>query len=243
MTRTIPAYGRVIQHEGGHVCVLGNSLENGLLWCASWPDGQRIDVEPESLLSASELSVTVDQVIERVEAWARNGNADAAWWLGWLHAGVNLPKSIWYYLAAIRIDPRAHGWALGRIKGDALTGYLCRGVVHPDITFMKTIPEFFGKEIGGDWVTAIECAQQALHEPFRKDQIVAAVEEIIKGAGVTQAALDAGITVQCLKSAPEYLAYRNNQSEQIQVAKKNPRTRAGIECPCGHPLREEKRGG
>lgn len=217
MNRAIPAYGRVFQHDGGQVCVLGNALSNGLLWCASWPDGQRIDVDPDPLLSASELSVTVEQVIERVEVWARNGNSDAAWWLGWFHDGVNHPKSIWYYLAAIRIDPRAHGWALGRIKVDALTGYFCRGVVQPDITFMKTIPEFCGKGICNDWAAAIEYAQQALHEPFRKDQIVVAIEKIINGSGVTQAALDAGITAQCLKSAPEFLAYRNNLFEQFQA--------------------------
>lgn len=117
--------------------VMGNCpYANGSIWCHDLETGSRVDLHLDEMHEDS-VQFETNVLVSIIEGWAEGGNADAAWWLGWFYQGVNHSKSVWYYIAAIRMSPAAAVWAFGRIQ------------------------ELFGKL--GDWKEAITKAKSETH--------------------------------------------------------------------------------
>lgn len=166
---TIPGrlYREIDARKRRHCLVMGNGIsERYTVWCADWQTGERVDVLNYRLreLPNTEQPPT-QEVIERVIAWVRTGNSDAAWWLGWWFEGTNHPKSIWYYVAAMRANPGNHGWVLERLYSDARSACMCEGIPSPDLGFLENIPEMQGHPIEKDWKEAVRQAENAVHVP------------------------------------------------------------------------------
>jgi hypothetical protein len=157
--------------------VLGNSTaENNTIWCADYATGERVDaylneLNPERLLSAL---FPIAKTISKCREWALAGHSHAAWWLGWYYEGKNHPKSVWYYIAAMRRSPRQHDWAFVRVYGDARQPGLCRGTPPPLLSFLEEIDEFRQFRSGisslaaikwGGWQEALRSADEAVHVP------------------------------------------------------------------------------
>lgn len=118
--------------------VMGNcSHVNDTIWCHDLETGSRVDLH---LFDMHEDPVQFEAsvLVSIIEGWAEGGNADAAWWLGGFYEGANHSKSVWYYIAAIRMSPADAVWAFGRIQD------LC------------------GNKLG-DWKEAIAKAKSAAH--------------------------------------------------------------------------------
>lgn len=162
-----PKVGELWDCDGRTAFICGNSLsEDGRLWVVDWDSGERGDAKLEWLeLRNDRKSLTEENILARFTLWARSGKSDAIWWLGWWFEGINHPKSVWYYIAALRADPQCHGWARQRIVSDAQTAYMCAGVPKPDLSFLDDIPEIQGDEIQQDWESAIAKAEEGLHIP------------------------------------------------------------------------------
>jgi len=176
----VPDYGQVFKVRGEAVCVLGNSLDDdGLLWCATWIGGLRRNLAPSAFKRAERLPVATEQVVAQCEAWARAGDAEAAWWLGWWYDGSKHAKSTWYYIAAIRRDRDTHGWALGRVISDALYGVTCEGVPMPSLLPLHSIEEFQTRRISADWEEAIRAAEQVVDVPVSSEQVTTLMHELI----------------------------------------------------------------
>lgn len=176
------AYGWVVQHAlvesgsfpkvcaqyesaGRHVVVCGNCVSQvGTIWVMDMETGARTD--PLALTLKPALNQTTEpDLLEKFTGWAREGNAHATWWLAWWFEGVNHPKSVWYYVAAMRIDPAAHGWVQSRLMSDARSAHMCEGVPKPDLRFLNEIPELQGCSIRPDWHEALREAESAIHIP------------------------------------------------------------------------------
>ncbi len=166
--------GELWAYEGRTAVICGNCIsERETIWVMDWESGARVDapvlkLEPRQ----DQSSIEHDVLIARFVEWARAGNPDAMWWLAWRFEGKNHPKSVWYYIAALRADPKGHGWAHGRIMDDAHAAYMCKGVPWPCIEFLKDIPEMQGYSIGRDWVTAVANAEKAIHIPREGKNLV-----------------------------------------------------------------------
>lgn len=145
------------------VIVMGNCVQDcGTVWCQDFVTGDRVEPRLEHLHEEEEQPGP-EGLVPKIEAWAEAGNSDAAWWLGWWHEGTNHPKSVWYYMAALRRNPKDHGWALRRIYGDARSACMREGVPRPDLSFLSDVQEFCGAREWGDWREAISRAKTAVH--------------------------------------------------------------------------------
>jgi hypothetical protein len=154
--------------------IMGNCIgEDGTVWCHDFKTGRRLDLDPKTILVEPDQP-GYEALLPLVEKWADSGNSDAAWWLGWWHEGKNHPKSVWYYIAAMRMNQDAHGWAFGRLLGDTYNPVMCRDVPEPSLDFLDGIQEFRQHEAGermlanikwGDWREATRQAKEAVHVP------------------------------------------------------------------------------
>ena len=170
-----PVHGEIwrLREEARLLVVLGNAIaEDKTIWCADDRTGERVDPPVAELcfVERRDLKVT----LLKCQQWAREGNSDAAWWCAWYFEGTNHPKSVWYYIAALRRNPRQHAWALGRICSDAFEGCMCEGVPEPDLRFLTGVDEFRQIADGarlvsdiswGDWEAAVRNAESAIHLP------------------------------------------------------------------------------
>lgn len=145
------------------IAVLGNSIsEKNTVWCADWRTGKRFDPETCWLRALPDAEQPAQiELLAKVTAWAAKGNADAAWWLGWWFEGENHAKSVWYYVAAIRREPAAFGWALERVSSDARSACIRGDKQKLDLAFLAEIPEFNSADDWGDWREAIGKAEAA----------------------------------------------------------------------------------
>lgn len=117
-TNSQPGYGQLSIYRGNPILIMGNAVKTKAggvqwVWAADWHSGERIDAELAELSQGDpEHQPSLLEVLDRVEAWARNGNADAMWWLGDFHefgsraTGANGAKALAYYLGAIRCMPQ-----------------------------------------------------------------------------------------------------------------------------------------
>lgn len=143
--------------------VMGNCLhENGTVWCHDLETGSRVDLSLD-FLHEDPAQLEPGVLVSIIEGWADYGNADAAWWLGCFYEGRNRPKSVWYYIAAIRMCPVGYGWALTRIYADACFPSLAAGVLSSELSFLREIQEFCGAGKFGKWKDAIAKAKEARH--------------------------------------------------------------------------------
>lgn len=171
-------YRRNSRRSAEALIVLGNCIDEDTqtIWCASWMSGKRHDVRPAQLLRLpDEAQPSWSEGCERCALWAAQGNHHAAWWLGWAYEGVNHPRSIWYYIASLRMTKGRPSWALQRIHADAYTGEMYESVPEPCLRFMQEIPEFNGAKSWGDWKQAITCAERAIHRPVSAEALRQAV--------------------------------------------------------------------
>ncbi|MBU2819299.1 hypothetical protein HF282_17725 [Acidithiobacillus ferrooxidans] len=172
---TLPKYTDLwlVSGRARPVAVLGNCVDrDGTIWCADYGTGERVDIAPGDFLRLADDQPGRDAVVKTLTEWAHLGNADAAWWLGWWWEGTNHPRSVWYYIAALRMDPNTHGWAEDRILDDAWSGYVCEGIPKPDLSFLREIQEFRLDDEGergdiGDWKEAVRKAKAAVHKSAR----------------------------------------------------------------------------
>ncbi len=202
-----PSYGQVWQYQGEQVFILGNgTYDDGLtIWAARRITGERVDATVAKLIPTAITSTnTFGELTRRCAVWARAGNADAAWWLGWRFDGVNLPKSLWYYLAAIRKAPRAYGWYLSNLFDNALYGIMCEGEPQAHIGFIKDIAEFNDRKPSTNWQDAIALAENAVHIPSTLEQVEAALLLLSEGQNSDQAAWNVAMTCQGLTFSAEY---------------------------------------
>lgn len=162
-----PNVGELWGYAGRTAIICGNSIsENKTIWVMDWHSGAKAHA-PVHLLETNKdrCSLTSQDIVSRFEEWARNGNNDAMWWLAWWFEGTNHPKSVWYYVAALRADPAGYDWAYERIADDARCPCMCKDVPMPDLAFLKEIPEINGRPIGRDWAQAVKMAETAIHLP------------------------------------------------------------------------------
>lgn len=168
MTRAVdPRVGELWEYPGGTCIIFGNCVsERKTIWAMDWNTGARVDPLETALIGRADRdSLTETHINERVAGWAKNGNSDAMWWLGWWFEGRHHPKSVWYYVAAMRRDPEAFGWAQGRVSSDARSAYMQEAIPKPELHFLKEIPELNRRHIGSDWKAAVEKAETTEHVP------------------------------------------------------------------------------
>jgi len=152
--------------------VLGNVVndETGTIWCAGWDTGTRYDLNPTELRRLPETKQpTWEEVCSRCAGWAAKGDHHSAWWLGWAYEGVNHARSIWYYVASLRMTRGKPSWAWPRIYDDTFSGSMCPNIPHPSLEFLKEIPEFNGAKEWGEWQPAIRHAEIAEHVPASEE--------------------------------------------------------------------------
>lgn len=206
-----PSYGQVWEYQGHEVFILGNcaSDDGKTIWASNRQTGKRMDAVIKELIPTSVTGKdTLGELTGKCVEWAKAGNADAAWWLGWRMDGENHPKSMWYYLAAIRMNPNAYSWYLSNLHDNGKFGAMCSGVTQPDINYMREIPEFIGQGISSNWLQAIAGAEAAIHKPATASQLERAMEFLATGVECERAAWDAGLTRQGLTLTGQYKAWR-----------------------------------
>lgn len=114
---SIAGYAELWRHKGQIFLIMGNIVqkrEDGTLWfwTANWTSGERNDAAAVELEPYEGCQPTLLEVVRQVGHWAREGNADAMWWLadfyefGSRETGANGGKALAYYLGAIRCEPR-----------------------------------------------------------------------------------------------------------------------------------------
>lgn len=163
-TGRYPEVGELWSCDGRVAMVAGNSVDShGRLWLFDWHSSQD-GYFPLSMLTArtDRRSLNEEAILGRVTEWARGGVASAMWWLAWWHEGRNHPKSVWYYVAAMRRAPKDYSWALDRVRSDAQYACMCSEVSMPDLAFLGAIPEMSGA-ILTDWLEAIRQAESSTH--------------------------------------------------------------------------------
>lgn len=161
-----PNVGELWDCLGRTAFIAGNSVgSNGGIWLFDWNSGDSGHFSVMDLTARSDrFRLTEEDILLHIAPWSRQGNSDAMWWLGWWYDGRNHPKSVWYYVAAIRAAPKKHGWALGRIISDARSAYMCEGVPAPDLAFVADVDEMQGR-CSADWAGAVRQAEAAVHIP------------------------------------------------------------------------------
>lgn len=148
--------------------VCGNTIrDDGTLWVMGWNSGVcGYFTLKEFIHRKDRFSVTDKKMVNRFSKWARSGNADAMWFLAWWFEGTNHPKSVWYYIAALRAYPKKHKWAYQRVIQDATHPICCQGIPLPDLQFLEKIPEIYEPKIlSNKWQEAVKMAEEAIHTP------------------------------------------------------------------------------
>jgi TPR repeat protein len=168
-----PRVGELWDCEGRLAFVAGNAIDSdGTIWLFDWKTGD-VEYRPfESMTARNDRKTLTDEhIIEHMTGWTGEGNSNAMWWLGWWYEGCNHPKSVWYYVAAMRANPKKHAWAYDRLYLDARSAVMCEGVPKPDLGFLTTIPEMQEYAIGRDWQEALRMAEKADHIPASGQQV------------------------------------------------------------------------
>jgi hypothetical protein len=153
--------------------IMGNSTdENGDIWCADDATGEYVRAHTSSLTFKGERPL--EETVLKCEEWSASGNSNASWWLGWYYENVSLTKSVWHYIAAIRMSPQTHSRAFNRLMGDAFSLVQNATMQEPYPDLLEEIEEFqqaregvhYVKDIKwGDWREALQKANTTIHTP------------------------------------------------------------------------------
>lgn len=172
-TPIAPSVGQLFNFSGRTVVVSGSGiLPDGTIWVMDWSSGEALHAQVKDLTSREDrYFLTSDALTGRFARWARSGNAEAMWWLGWWYCGSNHPRSIWYYIASLRAAPRDVAMELMRIGSEAIAPFLFPGVPRPDLRFLADIPELRGAPVDSDWRSALEKAEAAEHRAAQPVQM------------------------------------------------------------------------
>lgn len=214
---TGPAYGQIWLYEQREVFILGNTIKDGLIWSADRITGERLDPKIDDL-SALDSGMShrqeFNELLDSAIRWAREGNADAAWWLGWFNQGTHHPKSVWYAIAAIRMNRPAFGWAFSLTYDNGCYGGVCSGTPYPSILFMKKIHEFTTNKCSSDWQEAIQQAEFSVHEAVSDSQILEAIKLIEARNHIDLAFWKAGVSGLALSSSTVYRAWLEHKEKR-----------------------------
>ena len=153
-----------LDDTGKHWLILANCVDGDAIW-AMEPDTGAMGMMP---LSGSNKigEENFAAVLERLEQQSLSGCSSSMWWCAWAYEGTHHARSVWYYIAALRADPKAHSCAWGRIYADAYSAIMCQGVLKPCLKFLNDIPEFQAKKLNSiDWLQAVHQAKAAQHQP------------------------------------------------------------------------------
>lgn len=221
---TGPAYGQIWLYKQREIFILGNTIKDGLIWSADRITGERLDPNIDDLsLFDSGMShrQEFNELLASAVRWARDGNADAAWWLGWYFQGTHHPKSVWYAIAAIRMNRPAFGWAFSLTYDNGCYGAVSSGTPYPSILFMKKIHEFATNKWSSDWQEAIQQAEISVHEAVSESQILEAIKLIEAGNQLRPACWQAGVSDMSLSSSTVYKQWL--EQKEIQNVNENKR--------------------
>lgn len=148
-----PKMGELWDCEGRLAFIAGTSHDekNNRIWVMDWNTGEEgYALVVKLTLRDDRHAVSSDEIVNKFTQWALEGNTGAMWFLAWWYEGVNHQKSVWYYIAALRRNPSAYGWAYSRIVSDARNPIMCEGITIPSIDFLNNIPEFNKAQILSD---------------------------------------------------------------------------------------------
>jgi len=161
-----PKVGSLWDYAGSIVVICGNSISKAnTIWVMEWNSGGVAHAPLDELVARpDENGLSSDHLVGKFAEWARMGITEAMWWLGWWFEADHHPKSVWYYVAAMRGSPDKYGWALDRIAGDAQSEMRWRAELKPDLSFLADIPEIQTKRIGRNWREAVANAESAQHQ-------------------------------------------------------------------------------
>lgn len=217
--------------------------------CHYWSSGKRIAVPAVDLIPLhAEQQPSLAAAYERMARCADGGSSDAMWWLGWWHEGTEHSRSTWYYIAALRRNPKTHGWALGRIISDTLFGCMGMGEPVPSTSFTRDIPEFKSGRIGTDWQQAVAYAKSAVETAVTAEQVDAMFALLLEGVSDMTAGWRTGVPTNGLSRHPQWAAFvmerdRKRAEEQArstarhcrfsEVANEGSKSPLGSLCP--HP--------
>ena len=149
--------------KGKKWLVLANCLKGDSIW----------SMEPDScemgfmIVSGAKKIGQEDfqTILDKLETNSMTGCSDSMWWCAWAYEGNNHPRSVWYYIASLRSNPKKHAWAFGRIHSDAYSSAVCKGVPKPCLNFLANIPEFQTIKLGRtDWLQAVQMAKSSEHK-------------------------------------------------------------------------------
>ncbi len=194
------------------------------VWCHYWNSGRRVDLAAKDLIPLPlEQQPSDVERRERMVEWAGVGSSDALWWLGWWYSGMKHCRSTWYYIAALRKNPKAHGWALDRIISDTLSGCMCAGQPVPSIAFAWDIPEFKTGRIATDidWRQAADAAKSAVETVVTTEQVDAMFAMMLDGVHQKIAGWRAGVPTNNLHKHAQWATYEAERerkwAEQLQL--------------------------
>ncbi len=167
-----PAVAELWEYAGRVAVITGNLPDDEKpLWVMCWDTGESTHAPLTSLkLRDDRFSVSYLHLAERFELWARAGNADAMWFLGWWYEVINHQRSTWYYIAAIRAAPNQYVWALARVIDDArspgtrLSSHDDSTIEYPypNLDFLSQIPEITERKLQIDqWAVAVAAAESS----------------------------------------------------------------------------------
>ena len=98
---------------------------------------------------------------------AANGKPFAMHWLGEWHYDSNVPKSIWYHVAAARRIPKRYIATLQKAVKELDGLVLYDDMPDPCLEFLSEIGELNAGVKVGSWQEAINRAEKAIHHPVR----------------------------------------------------------------------------
>jgi hypothetical protein len=142
MKRQELAEGRLCRAEGRteQFVILGNGIrDDNTIWCADDATGETHYLAVDSIEPGEYREF--DLTAAKAARWASEGNAAAAWWLGWYYEGENHYRSTWYYVAAMRMNENYQG-SFEVVFENANFAFMCEGVAEPDLEFLESIEEF-----------------------------------------------------------------------------------------------------
>lgn len=196
--------------DGATVYNLGNAvLPDGLVWCVDFDrSAGEFYIPLADLVLVPDTGIDTDELIRVASTLARSGHRYFLLWLHQMWAGINQPKSAWYYIAACRAY-NGKELSIGHAAtfDNLIQSWVCAGTPQPDVDFVNEIYEFSrftntNIERCGSWKDAVKRAEVSNHEPSSRESIANAVRLSRCGKfSASQITCSTGVTVITLRAA------------------------------------------